>query len=78
MSGIEFTTGWYRANIKLSFRVDISRIETIDEMNIPFDHRNAIDHCIRDKGAIWGPRCASYHCLSASVPSDHATDGVAA
>jgi hypothetical protein len=33
--------------------VDISRIETIDEMNIPFDHRNAIDHCIRDKGAIW-------------------------
>jgi hypothetical protein len=33
--------------------VDISHIETIDEMNIPFDHRNAIYHCIRDKGAIW-------------------------
>jgi hypothetical protein len=78
MSGIEFTTGWYRANIKLSFRVDISRIETIDEMNIPLDRRNAIDHCIRDKGAIWGLRCASHHCLSASVRTDYATDGVAA
>jgi len=56
MSGIEFTTGWYRANIKLSFRVDISRIETIDEMNIPFDHRNAADGPVLARAEVqpWG------------------------
>jgi hypothetical protein len=78
MSGVELTTGSVSREYQIVFPRDISRIETIDEMKLPFDRRIAIDHCISDKGAIWGLRCASHHCLSASVRTDYATDGVAA
>jgi hypothetical protein len=43
----------------LSFRVNISRIETIDEMKISFDRRIAIDHCIGDKGSARATRLQS-------------------
>jgi hypothetical protein len=32
----------YRANMKLCFRMNITRIETNDEMNIPCDRRISI------------------------------------